>query len=91
MCVCAGWRGVEGQLPCADPGKSPVAEEWICKGPGVAESRCTSRTERRSLKRHTGLAIAWVPGVLSGLDMWVPMAAVNSAATAKGISRVESK
>ena len=91
MCVCVGWRGVEGQLPCGGPGKSPVAEEWMCRGPGVAESQCTSKTERRSLKRHMGLSIAWVPGIVSGLDMWVPMAAMNPVVTAKGISRVEAE
>lgn len=61
------------------------------QSPGVAGSQCTSRTERRPLKRHSGLSIARVPGILSGLDMWGPMAAMNPVVTAKGISRVEAE
>ena len=60
------WRG-----SChGDPGKSPVAEEWMCKGPGVADSQCTSRTERRSLCWSTegrrpgwrGIQASWLHG-----------------------------
>lgn len=105
MCVCVaggwGWRGVEGQLPWRSR-EEPCSRGMDVQRPWGSRQSVYIKDRKEvsvlehwgkeaRVKRHTGLLIAWVPGILSGLGMWVPMAAMNPAATAKGISRVESK